>query len=446
MLDLFGKGPRLCDGHSRREFLRIGTLGIGGLTLADLLRLEARGAVAPRATNKAAIMIFLSGGPSHLDTYDMKPDAPVEFRGEFDPIRTNVPGIQFCEHMPRQARMVDKIAILRGVRTVGNHTGNEFFSGFAYEEGKPLNKDNQRRPAIGSVVSRLWGSRNAIPPYVSLHDNPTWEHPYYLGGGHQPFRTHRRQNQPLQGLDNLRLTGDVTRERLADREAIRTSFDTLRRDIDVRGQVEAVDASHARALEILTSNQVRDAFDTTREPARLRARYGTAPAAFDFVPGNEFLMARRLIEAGVRVVSLCIHGWDTHEKNFEVLRKQLPIMDQAFTALIEDLDARGMLDDTAIIMGGEMGRTPRITRERAGREHWNQTGITIMAGGGLTTGQVVGASDARGEQVNGRAITPQMMTASLYRALGIEPTITFPNATGRPMYLLDEREAIPELF
>jgi hypothetical protein len=174
MLDLFGKGPRLCDGHSRRDFLRIGTLGVGGLTLADLLRLQAKGAVSPRTTNKAAILIFLSGGPSHIDTYDMKPDAPVEFRGEFDPIRTSVPGIQFCEHMPRQARMVDKFAVLRGVRTVGNHTGNEFFSGFAYEEGKPLRTDNQRRPAVGSVVSRLRGSNGAIPSYVSLHDNYTW--------------------------------------------------------------------------------------------------------------------------------------------------------------------------------------------------------------------------------------------------------------------------------
>jgi hypothetical protein len=419
---------------------------MGGLTLADLLRLQAQGAVDSHSTNKAAIMIFLSGGPSHLDTYDMKPNAPAEFRGEFSPIQTNVPGIQFCEHMPLQARMTDKLAILRGVHTVGNHTGNEFFSGFAYEEGKPLRADNQRRPAVGSVVSRLRGSRNAIPPYVSLHDNASWEHPYYLGGGHQPFRTHRRQGQPLQGMDNLSLTAAISRERLADRETMLRCFDGMRRDVDINGLMDNLDASQTRAFEILTSNHVRDAFDTNREPAQIRVTYGTAPAAFNFVPGNEFLMARRLIEAGVRVVSLCIHGWDTHENNFETLRRQLPIMDQAFTALVDDLEMRGMLQDVAIIMGGEMGRTPRITRERAGRDHWNQTGITVIAGGGLKTGQVVGASDARGEQVNGRAITPQMMTATLYRALGINPLLTFPNATGRPMYLLDEREPISELI
>jgi uncharacterized protein (DUF1501 family) len=430
VLNFFGKGHRLCDGSTRRDFLRVGALALGGLSLADLIRLQAQGAVDPRTTHKAAIMIFLSGGPSHLDTYDMKPDAPSEFRGEFRPIRTNVPGIQFCEHMPLQARMTDKLAILRGVHTVGNHTGNEFFSGFAYEEGKPLRADNQRRPALGSIVGKLRGSRNSMPPYVSLHDNATWEHPYYLGGGHRPFRTHARQGQPLQGLDNLRLTAGVTRAQFDDRLAMQRTFDSLRRDMDISGMAESLDASQAQAVEILTSNHVRDAFDLTREPARIRDAYGSAPAAFNFVPGREFLLARRLIQAGVRVVSLAVHGWDTHENNFETLRRQLPIVDRALTALISDLEAQGMLDDVAIIMGGEMGRTPRITRERAGRDHWNQTGITVMAGGGLKTGQVVGASDSRGEQVNGRAITPQMMTATLYRCLGIDPSITLPQLRG----------------
>jgi hypothetical protein len=193
----------------------------------------------------------------------MKPNAPIEFRGEFRPIVTNVPGIQFCEHMPLQARMTDKLAILRGVHTVGNHTGNEFFSGFAYEEGKPLRADNQRRPAVGSVVSKLRGSHNSMPPYVSPHDNATWEHPYYLGGGHQPFRTHARQGQALQGLDNLRLAAGVTRARFDDRLAMQRTFDSLRRDMDTSGMADNLDASQVQAVEILTSNQVRDAFDPT---------------------------------------------------------------------------------------------------------------------------------------------------------------------------------------
>jgi hypothetical protein len=209
-------------------------------------------------------------------------------------MRTNVPGIEFCEHMPLQARMADKLAILRGVRTVGNHTGNEFFSGFAYEDGKPLRGDNQQRPAIGSVVSRMWGPRNNLPPYVSLHDNASWEHPYYLGGGHQPFRTHQK-DRDNQAMANMRLAAGVSRERLGDRQALLRSFDDVRREIDSSGLVENLDANTARALEIVTSSHVRDAFDLSKEPAQLRALYGTAPAAFNFVPGMEFLLARRLI-------------------------------------------------------------------------------------------------------------------------------------------------------
>ena len=423
----------------------VGTLGLGGLTLADLLRLKAAGQVAPQSTHKAVIMIFLSGGPSHIDTYDMKPNAPAELRGEFRPIQTNVPGIQICEHMPMQAQMMDKLAILRGVQTVGNHTGNEFFSGFAYEDGKPAAVTNQQRPALGSVVSRLRTGPNVLPAYVSLHDNPSWEHPYYLGAAHQPFRTFQRERQN-QGLANMRLANGVSRTQLEDRRTLMHAFDGLHRDLDASGTFDNLDAINTRALEIITSNRVREAFDLSREPAPLKARYGTAPAAFGFIPGTDFLLARRLVEAGVSVVTLAVHGWDTHEKNFETLRNQLPIIDRALCALLTDLEVRGLAQDVTVIMGGEMGRTPRITRERAGREHWPETGITVMAGGGLRTGQVVGASDARGEQVHGRPITPQMMMATLYQTLGINPDLTMPNNTGRPMYLLDNREPIRELL
>jgi hypothetical protein len=443
MLSIFGRGRKFCDGVTRRNFLRVGALGLGGLSLADLCRLRAEGAVDPNSTHKAAIMIFMSGGPSHIDTFDMKPDAPVDIRGEFKPIRTKVPGIEFCELMPRLAKITDKLAILRGVRTVGNHTGNEFMSGFAYEEGKPLNISNQRRPAVGSVVSRLWGSRAGMPAYVSLHDNPSWEHAYYLGGEHQPFRTHQK-DKDNQGLANLRLSKQVSLERLGDRKALLQGFDDLRRDLDTGGAFENVDSSRARALEIITSNRVRDAFDLSKESDRLKSSYGTTPGAFDFIPGSEFLLARRLIEAGVSVVTLAVHGWDTHEKNFETLRKQLPIVDQALHALLTDLEVRGMSKDVTVIMGGEMGRSPRISN--GGRDHWPQAGITVMAGGGLKTGQVVGASDGRGEQIKGCAITPQMMAATLYRTLGINSGIAFPDNNGRPMCILDERETIEQLF
>jgi hypothetical protein len=283
-----------------------------------------------------------------------------------------------------------------------------------------------------------------MPAYVSLHDNPTWEHPYYVGAAHRPFRTHKNDKNN-QALDNLKLSPKMTLDRLQDRKGLLQSFDHLQRDLDQSGTMAGLDAINAQALEIITSNKVRDAFDLSKEPDKIKARYGTTPAAFGFVPGHEFLQARRLVEAGVSVVTVAVHGWDTHENNFGTLRKQVPVVDQALCALIADLEERGMLDDVAILMGGEMGRTPRITRERAGRDHWPQTGISIMAGGGLQTGQVVGASDARGEQVKGNPITPQMMLATLYHCLGIDPSLTFPDHNNRPMYLLDERDKIAPL-
>ncbi len=285
-----------------------------------------------------------------------------------------------------------------------------------------------------------------MPAYVSLHDNPTWEHPYYLGSAHRPFRTFQREREN-QGWANLSLVRGVTLDQLEDRKALLHTFDGLKRDLDTNGTLDGLDRINAQALEIITSTKVRDAFDLSKEPDKLKTSYGTKPAAFDFIPGLEFLLARRLVEAGVPVVTLAVHGWDTHEKNFEVLRKQLPIIDQGMLhALLTDLEVRGLAQDVTVIMGGEMGRTPRITKERAGREHWPVTGITVMAGGGLKTGQVIGASDSRGEQVKGRAITPQMMLATLYQTLGIDPATAFPDTNGRPICLLDEREPIAELL
>lgn len=445
MISLLGPASRpasrFCDGLSRRTFLQAGALGLGGLTMADVLQARADQA----STAKAVIMIFLSGGPSHIDTYDMKPDAPDEIRGDFGSIQTNVPGLRICEHMPLQATIADKLAVLRGVKTVGNHTGNEFFSGFAWEQGKPDSVINQTRPALGSVVSKLRTGNNPLPAYVCLHDNPTWEHAYHLGSAHEPFRVFVRQREN-QGLDNMRRPLSLSREQVMDRGSLLRSFDAIRRDIDRTGAFDTLDSVNARALEISLSNNVRDAFDINLEPAHVRARYGHGETMFGFKPGQEMLQARRLVEAGVPVVTVASHGWDTHEKNFELLRNQLPVIDRGLHALITDLEVRGMARDVAIIIGGEMGRTPRITRERAGREHWPECGVTLMAGGDFRTGQVVGGSDRRGEYPLGRPITPQMMMASLYRHLGIDPARTFPSAAGRPVYILDERDVIPELF
>jgi len=448
MLNFFGQSHKNCDGISRRAFLRVGTLGLGGLTLADLLR--ARGEAVSGA-KKSVIMVFLSGGPSHLDTYDMKPDLPAEYRGEFRPIQTKVAGLDICELMPRQAQIADRLAVLRGVRTVGNHTGNEFFSAYSYEEGNGGSK-GIKRPPLGSVVSRLQSERPALPPYVSLiHPDQRWELPAHLGAAHRPFHAIPRDlspgdPRPRQALANLSLAAGVSLDRLDDRRALMHSFDTLRRDLDATGNMAGLDAMNAQALDMVTSSKVRDAFDPAQVSDRLKERYGrTGAGRFGWKAGPLFLQARRLVEAGVRVVTLQIPGWDTHEKNFQDLRGLLPTVDQALHALITDLEERGMLEDVAIIMGGEMGRTPRIAQQRAGRDHWPQSGITIMAGGGLKVGQVVGASDAKAEQVKGRPITPAMMLTTLYHVLGIDPVTTLPDHNGRPIYLLDEREPIAEL-
>jgi hypothetical protein len=445
MLSFFGRSPRFCDGLSRRAFLKVGAMGFGGLTLPHLLRLRAEGAVQSDKKHKAVIMVFLSGGPSHLDSYDMKPDLPSEFRGEFNPIRTNVPGLQICEHMPLQAKMADKLAVLRGVNTVGNHTGNEFFSGFPYEQGKKDAKTNEMRPAFGCIVSKLRGGDSVMSAYVSLHDVESYEPPVYAGKAHAPFRFHfsARHNE---AMDNLRLAPGVSRECLEDRQALLKSFDTLRRDIDATRTLDGLDAFQAKALEIVVSGKVRDAFDLDKEPAKLKEAYGKEQVMHGFTPGTLFLQARRLVEAGVSVVGINIPGWDTHVDNFKVMRQQLPVVDRALCALITDLHERGLEDDVTILMAGEMGRDPRISKEKSGREHWPQAGIAVMAGGGLKTGQVLGASDARGAEVKGKAITPQMMLATLYHTMGIDPCTTIPDLNGRPMYLLEEREKIEELI
>jgi hypothetical protein len=436
----------LCDGLSRREFLRVGALGAGGLTLADLLRLKAQGQVEPRSSNKAVIMVFLQGGPSHLDTYDMKPDAPVEYRGEFQPIQTNVPGMQLCELMPRQAQIADKIAVIRNMRftIVDGHCCVELVTGVGNRNARP-------RPSFGSVVSRLRGPREGMVPYVALDTdvstNAAYLGPVYLGAAHRPFIP----NGP--DLQNLQLGAGMTRERLTRRQDTLRAFDGLRRDLDLQGDMAGMDAHTARAIDLVTSPRTRDAFDVSREPATVRSAYGRATG---------LLQARRLVEAGVSVVSLTLNpadlvggnprdgllgqAWDTHNRNFESLRMFLPQFDQAVYALVNDLHARGLDQDVSVVFWGDLGRTPRVN-QNAGRDHWPDAGLAMVIGGGLRMGQYIGATDARAERpLNGRAYMPRNVLATLYHALGINPhTTTLPDASGRPQYLVDDSDMVSEL-
>lgn len=419
MLTFFGRRRRFCDGVSRRDFLKVGALSVGGLSLADMMRLEAHGNAPTHG--KSVIMVFLHGGPSHLDMYDMKPQAAVEFRGEFRPIRTNVPGIELCELMPRQAKLADKLAILRGLHFVEEHSAHSLWTGYP---------ERINRPAFGSVVSYLKGKQDGLPPYVSLMNQPLSEDPAYCGTAHRPFVP----TGP--GLENLGLTAGVSLDRLNDRKALLTHLDTIRRDIDYRGALAGLDAYTVRALDMVASTKTREAFDIGSESAAVRERYGA---------GNEdFLRARRLVEAGISVVTLVVGGWDTHGNNFNALRSLLPKLDQGVAALVGELHERGRNQETAVVVWGEFGRTPRVNNT-AGRDHWPRAGFSVLAGGNFRTGQLIGETDANGESPKGLSMTSAHVLTSLYQHLGIDPSTTIPDNNGRPMYLIDERDPVPGL-
>jgi len=426
MLSILGQGTKLCDGITRRELLRVGGLALGGLTLADLLRARA-GAADERGRGKSVIMIWLRGGPSHLDSYDMKPGAPPEIRGEFAPIATNVPGIQICEHMPLQAGIADRLAIVRGIKSIdiGDHTPHYILTGFP---------DRGKRPVLGSIVSYLRPHARGLPPYVSLMYKPPGlydnEGPTYTGQAHRPFVP------KAEGLANLSLAQGISLDRLRDRRQLLQSFDTMSREVDIGGSLPAVDAFTQRALEMIASPRVRAAFDIGQEPPESLARYGKFC--------ETFLMARRLVEAGVSVVTLKVGDWDTHEHNFRDMREQLPQLDQGFHALVTDLYERGLAQDVAVVMWGEFGRAPRISRI-AGRDHWPEAGAAVVAGGGFQTGQVIGETDAHAGQSKVRPYTPANVLATLYRHLGIDPAVTIPDYNRRPMHLLDNRDSVREL-
>jgi hypothetical protein len=441
-----GQKHSYCDGISRRNFLKVGALGAAGLSLADLLRLQAAGNGA--GGFKAVIMILLGGGPSHIDMYDLKPDAPLEVRGEFKPIQTNVPGFDICELMPLQARIADQLALVRNLQmSTSSHNGEqECVSGFLYNRQVPGAKGDPR-PAFGSVVSRLRGPARTMPAYVSLSGHRDSETPLYLGAAHRPFTPGGPD------MASLSLSKELTLERLGDRKTLLHSFDTIRRDLDARGDLVGLDAYQARAFEMISSNQARDAFDIMKEPDRVRAKYGlsaTLPTYnAHYLIWKQFLTARRLVEAGVPVVTFQAFGeWDTHENNFATLRNMVPVVDRGVWALVSDLRDRGLDRDVAVVMWGEFGRSPRVyslNGKVPGRDHHGPANFVLFAGGGFQRGQVIGATDSRGERPKVGLVRPQNVLATLYQHLGIDPATTLLDHQGRPVYLLDEREPIAEL-
>jgi hypothetical protein len=425
MLTIWGDKERYCDGISRRNFLQLGAFG-AGLSLADVLRVRA--AQEPkRTTNKSAIMIYLPGGPSHMDMWDLKPDAPKEFRGEFRPINTNVPGIQICEHMPLQARMFDKLAVVRSLISVDEHSDSLVMTGYTEQ----VNRTAQH-PCFGSVMSKLRGGSNDVPPFVSLRGggSPGTE-PGYLGVGHRPF------SPSGPGVENLRLANGIKTDRMDDRKSLLGQFDTVRRDIDASGTMTGMDSFTTRAFDMIASGVVRKALDLKNEDPKSRDRYKGI---------EQFLTARRLVEAGVGCVTLHYGGWDTHSSNFKELKRMLPNLDRGIANLISDLHDRGMENDVVTVVWGEFGRTPKINNSDAGRDHWAPVMSALVAGGGLKMGQAIGASSARGEYAKDRPYKTAYLLSTLYHAMGIDPSYTFLNGSGRPMYILDDRATVPELM
>jgi hypothetical protein len=425
MLTLWGAKQAFCDGLTRRNFLKIGAFG-AGLTLAEMLRLKAGAASKTTSSMKSAIMIYLPGGPSHMDMYDLKPDAPKEFRGEFKPIPTNVAGVQICEHFPLQAKMWDKLAVIRSITSVEEHSDSLVMTGYSENTNRTTH-----HPCFGSVMSKMRTTETSdIPPFVSLRGMAPGTEPGFLGVAHRPFTP----GGP--GLQNLRLAGGVDVVRMDDRKTLLSSFDTIRRDIDATGTMHGMDSFNSRAFDMIASGNVRKALDLTKEEPRSRDRYKGV---------EQFLTARRLIEAGVGCVTLSIGGWDTHASNFKTLRKQLPEVDRGVAHLIQDLYDRGLDNDVVTIMWGEFGRTPKINGSDGGRDHWAPVMSALVAGGGLKMGQAIGATSARGEYPKDRRYSASQVLSTLYQAVGIDPAQTFPNGSGRPMYILDDRDPVAEL-
>jgi len=391
------------------------------LTLADLLRAEESAGI--KSSHKAVINIHLGGGPSHQDMFDLKPEAANEFRGEFNPISTNVPGMQICEHFPQLATMADKFAVIRSV--VGMYDDHSNFhtqTGFGRNDLRNVGG----RPSLGSVAAKVLGpTAGGAPPFIAYNSAPTG----YLGPVYKAYKP--------EGGD-LKLVGGMNEERLGSRTNLLADMDRLRRDVDATGQMAALDSYTQRAVGVVTSGIVADALDLNKEDKDVVKRYGGED-------GKSFLRARRLIEAGVRVVTFDWGGWDTHGDNFGQLKKQLPKLDRAMSSLLTDLSDRGMDKDVTVVMWGEFGRTPRINAG-AGRDHWSRVAMCFLAGGGMKLGQMIGTTTKNAEDAKDRPVQLQEIFATLYHNLGINvQTQQLFDHAGRPQYLVDKRQPIAEL-
>jgi len=445
MLSFLGRGVRLCDGISRRELLRVGGLAFTGLMWSDLLRVRAAKTGGTFGKARACIVIFNYGGPSHLDLWDLKPDAPREIRGEFKPVATRVPGLAITEHLPRLGKLADQYALIRSV----NHRDNDHaigaylaLTGYHHPKNAILGIEPPETPldmpSLGSVLSKLRPGHRPLFPYVTLGDlrhfgnnDSLGQNAGCLGKLFDPFTIPfvRPMNGTLDVRGSTAVLGTADGSQMAGRQQLLEQMNQAASGREATLSMRNLDGFMRRAYELLASPACRDAFDLAREPSKIRAGYG--PSAF----GQNCLLARRLVEAGIPMITLYSVGnrdWDTHGNNFASLKNTLlPPMDQGVSALLEDLKSRGLLEDTLVVWMGDMGRTPRINKD-AGRDHWSFCYSIIMAGGGVRGGQVYGSSDRSAAYPSTNPVSPADVAATIYHCLGIDPGAHVTDQQGRP--------------
>lgn len=453
-----GKTGTYCDGLSRRNFVQVGLAGMASVGLPRILRAKEESAelgVARKDTS--VILIWLDGGPSHLDLYDMKPQAPAEYRGIWKPIRTNVSGFEITEMFPRQAKIADKFSIVRSLY----HNQGDHFTGGHYMltgRGGASGADTAGKyPFVGAIASKICGARKpgvpahvAVPVASSIGLRPGYFGANYVGLQHNPFETEGDPNSPKFQVRNMALPPNLTVSRLEDRQGLAKHFDKLRRDLDTSGTVEAMDRFDRQAFELVSGAAARKAFNIDEEDPRLRDKYGRHNW------GQSTLLARRLIEAGSTVVSVHYGGWDHHWDLQKGMDRYLPMVDQAFSSLLEDLHVRGMSDNTLVMLCGEFSRTPRMndggnggapmSMGTPGRDHWGNAMFCLLGGGGVQGGRIVGSTNARGEVPKDRPITPSDIHHSLFHVLGVDPSLNFINHAGRPIPALEPGKVIHELL
>lgn len=446
--------------QSRRSFLQAGFLTLGGLGLGDLLRLRAAAASPSKTTpDTSVILIWLQGGPSHMETYDMKPEAPIEYRGEFNPIHTYVPGMDICEMLPLHAKVADRFTIIRSIsHGFANHAGGagRFLSG--RDPLRPLERTSQF-PTIGPIVSRMRDHvNNGIPNYIGNQPRVYGGGSAYLGESALPFVVGADPNLSNFQVPNITMD-DKLKHRLDDRVTLLASFDQMRRDLDQNGSLQSIDKFNNRALDMLTSDQARNAFDMSQESDATREKYGRHKW------GQRALLARRLVEAGSSFVTMQMQNpstpgsagnWDIHAVNghlYDDMRGRLPIFDRAVSALIEDIYERGLDEKVMVIVSGEFGRTPRINPQKGtrskimqpGRDHWPGSMSVLVSGGGMKMGQVIGSTTANGAYAKDNKLDPNDLLSTVYRFLGIDQNHEFLDHSGRPMPILPKGKPIAEL-